>query len=232
LTTDEDSTAPHDGKTRPEVVYLSEGPPRLELIRSDRGSFTQHSLRVQGGIPGVVAVAGDGDRVLFVRHARPAVGVQLLELPRGFGEAPPAETASDPDASACWNAERELREETGYASRSSRVLGRYVTDSSLLPGEVAVVAIDVDQAKLPGARDGEIDGCVWIPRADLLGLISAGVFADAHTLSALALALGDAPSSTGAWSRKSDRLLGQDGRASGAATATGSSRPAEESSQA
>jgi 8-oxo-dGTP pyrophosphatase MutT (NUDIX family) len=175
-----------------DIVYSWSGPPRLELLRTSRGSYAQHSLRLQDGIPGVVAVAGDADRMLFVRHPRPAVGADLLELPRGFGEASPEGSPADADAAARWNAERELREETGYAALSSRVLGRYVTDSSLLPGDVAVVAIVVDPASTPGPRDGEVDDCVWIPRADLPAHIAAGAFADAHTLSALALALADA----------------------------------------
>lgn len=176
-----------------EAVYVWEGPPRLELLRETvvpaRGApWQHHRLVVQRGIPGVVIVAGDVTRLLFVRHDRPGVGDDRLELPRGFGEAGVDETESDDDA-ACRDAARELREETGHRAVSSRVLGRYVIDSALLPGTIAVVKIEVDLSRTPEPTDGETRSTLMVDRRDVPGLVRRGAVADAHTLSALALAL-------------------------------------------
>lgn len=176
-----------------ESVYLWEGPPRLELLRETvvpavGAPWQHHRLVVQRGIPGVVIVAGDASRLLFVRHARPGVGDDRLELPRGFGDPGPGHPESDDDA-ACRNGTRELREETGHHALSARVLGRYVTDSALLPGTIAVVGIEVDLSRAPEPTDGETMSTVMVDRADVPRLVRCGAVADAHTLSGLALAL-------------------------------------------
>lgn len=171
------------------VVYEWAGPPRLQMIRDDvhpagRARYQTHRLVTADGAAGVVVWAERGDDVLFVRHARSSVGRFLLELPRGFGEEHPA--VSEDDAARA-DAERELREETGYRSRSSRVIGRYILDSSLLPGENAVVSVIVDDSLPVLPSDGEADGNVWVAKSEILLMLRDGAFEDGHTLAAFAL---------------------------------------------
>ncbi|MBM7829677.1 ADP-ribose pyrophosphatase [Agromyces cerinus] len=174
-----------------ERVYHWNGPPEIELwrepVRLATGlEYTAHALRVQGGRPGVVVIARSGDDLLFVQTERPAVGGRLLELPRGFGEADPA----DPSAPVS-DALRELAEETGLRARDARVLGSYVTDSSILPGAVVVVACVVDERRPSGPTDRETERAVWVPRTGIARMVVSGALRDAHTLSALAMLQAD-----------------------------------------
>ena len=77
---------------------------RLPDDTVEEWDFVHHK---KGGGACVVPVLGDG-RILMVRQVRPALGMEMLELPAG------ARDAEDPDASV--TALRELREETGYSA--------------------------------------------------------------------------------------------------------------------
>ncbi|MGN6743388.1 MAG: NUDIX hydrolase [Amnibacterium sp.] len=172
------------------IVYRWDGPPRLELHRRpvpapDGTRRFSHALITQGGVPGVVVVALQEARVLLVEHPRPWAGGTLLELPRGFGEPADGEPGSDVAAGAA--ARRELREETGYEADAVEVIGRYHPDSALLPGAVAVVRARVRLGAVPGATDGETDGCLWLPLADVPAAVRYGRLRDGHSLAALAL---------------------------------------------
>lgn len=171
-----------------EVVYHWSGPPVLDLVRyrhpTERGTYTAHALRAQGGRVGVVVAAGDEDGLVLVEQLRPTVGSTMLELPRGFGDA-----VVGADEHAAWrsDAERELREETGLVAARSGVLGSYVADSSLLPGRVAAVEVRVRDRTIRSLPDGEVSAVVWTSWADLAGLIGDGTLCDGHTLAALSL---------------------------------------------
>ncbi len=184
------STAVEMGTDR-ERVYHWNGPPEIELwrepVRLATGlEYSAHALRVQGGRPGVVVVACSGGDLLFVETERPAVGGRLLELLRGFGEADPADSSAPVS-----DALRELAEETGLRARDARVLGSYVTDSSILPGVVVVVACVVEDRRPSGSTDREIERAVWIPRDQITHMVASGALRDAHTLSALAILQAD-----------------------------------------
>ena len=174
-------------RPEPELVYSWQGPPSLELWREpvvlpSGLEYTGHRLVASGGRPGVVVLAHRDGRMLFVRSLRPAVGRVILELPRGFGEADPA----DPDGPVS-DALRELREETGYSARAIRVRGEYTADTSILPSRVAVVECAVDPGD-PAGTDGEVIDAEWLPQRQIRALVTDGILADAHTLSALMLA--------------------------------------------
>ncbi|GAA5035634.1 NUDIX domain-containing protein [Microbacterium fluvii] len=172
---------PGPGAPDSELVYSSGGEVPLELWRGPVTlpsglSYTGHALRVRAQHPGVVIYARHAGQVLLVRSWRPAVGRELWELPRGFGTS----------ADAAAEARRELREETGLTASAARVAGSYVTDSTLLPGEVRVVVCDVDDLTA-GDTDGEVLEARWVPAVELSRMVAAGELADAHSLAAVAV---------------------------------------------
>lgn len=154
---------------------------RLEAgeMRTARGrEYVHHRLVVADGRPGAVVLALRGDSVLLVRSTREAAGAALWELPRGAGE--PEESASD-------TAIRELREETGLVGGSARVIGNYITDSSVFPQPVAVVSCVVDENCGKSEPDGEISAERWVPVSELPVLVRNGTLVDAHSLAAIAI---------------------------------------------
>lgn len=175
------SPTPGPDATGSEPVYIWKGPPRLALWRGPVTlpsglSYVGHALRTEH--PGVVIIAIEETRILLVRSFRPAVGRELWELPRGFGVS----------ADAPANALREIREETGLVGADAHVVGSYVTDSTLLPGEVHVVRLTIRTDQHPSVPDGEISDQKWVPLGDLPAMVANGLLADAHTLAALAIA--------------------------------------------
>ncbi|WP_460800573.1 NUDIX hydrolase [Microbacterium sp. GXF6406] len=165
------------------VVYDSDGalPVRLEAARVEgpAGVYTHHRLVIAEGRTGAVMVAVRDDAVLLVQSNRIAVGEELWELPRGAGDVS--------DSAATATALRELAEETGFQGAGARVIGRYVTDSTVYPQKVAVVFCRIDAGAVPGETDGEVDDARWIRTDEITRMIGNGLIADAHSLAALAL---------------------------------------------
>ncbi len=91
-----------------DIEVLGEGR-FLRLLRRGRWEFVERpNLR---GVVGIVAVTGEG-KLLLVEQYRQAVGATVIELPAGLaGDLPGAEGEELATA-----AQRELREETGYAA--------------------------------------------------------------------------------------------------------------------
>lgn len=131
---------------------------------------------------GVVIVAFVGKRLIFVRSQRPAVGEELIELPRGFAESRKAAPSG-----AIEDGLRELREETGFTGEDAEVIGSYFTDTTTLPNLIAVVCCTVKAKRNPEV-DGEVDEILLVPREDVPSMLTEGLLRDAHTLSALAIA--------------------------------------------
>jgi len=179
---------PSEGPSQQEadLVYQWLGPPRIELWREDTTlpsgkTYTAHRLRTADNKVGVVIYAEGARGILFVESFRPAIQANVLELPRGFGEGDRSDAESP-----LRDAVRELREETGYAGIRPMELARYITDTSVLPTEVAVVRCHVDE-QTPGITDGEVSRTVWVSHKDISSLIKQGIIHDAHTLAALHL---------------------------------------------
>ncbi|WP_298037688.1 NUDIX hydrolase [uncultured Microbacterium sp.] len=165
------------------VVYDSDGalPVRLEAARVEgaAGVYTHHRLVTADGRTGAVVIAVRDGAVMLVQSNRIAAGEELWELPRGAGDAF--------DEATTVTALRELMEETGFPATAARVIGRYVTDSTVYPQKVAVVSCRIEAGAIPGETDGEIADARWIRTDEITGMISNGVIADAHSLAALAL---------------------------------------------
>ncbi|MGW8484251.1 NUDIX hydrolase [Microbacterium sp. NPDC055903] len=161
------------------VVYRSEGPLDVRLEAAEADAYRHHRLIVADGRVGSVILATRDGAVLLVRSDRPAAGMTLWELPRGAGDAE--------DGDGIDTAMRELTEETGLIGRRPRVLGRYITDSSVYPQPVDVVMCEAETADPVRETDGEIDAQRWVPAGEIAVLVRDGVIMDAHSLAAIAL---------------------------------------------
>ncbi|MHA3723839.1 NUDIX hydrolase [Leucobacter sp. HY1910] len=166
------------------VYHSNDGlPVRLESaprVTVSGVQYTHHRLVVSDGRPGAVIVASDEQqRVMLVLSRREAMDEWIWELPRGAGDL------DDPAALA--TGVRELREETGHATRAARVLGVLVTDSAIFPQRVAIVHCLLKRKAPRSVPDGEVAAARWCSPADLEELISSGVIHDALSLSAIAL---------------------------------------------
>lgn len=181
-------SVPSDGPNQQEadLVYEWVGPPKIELWREETRlpsgkTYTAHRLRTAENKIGVVIYAEGAQGILFVESFRPAIQEHILELPRGFGEGDRSDAESP-----LRDAVRELHEETGYLGTHPAEMGRYITDTSVLPTEVAVIRCQV-QEQSPGITDGEVSRTVWVSQAEIPSLVVQGIIHDAHTLAALQL---------------------------------------------
>jgi ADP-ribose pyrophosphatase len=129
--------------------------------------------------PGSVAVVAidDDSRVVLVRQLREAARAELLELPAGTAEA-----GEDPLVTA----QRELREETGYAGGAWRRLGAVWTS----PGFVREhMHLFLAEGVEPGEAEPEVDEdveLVLVPFAEAVA--GAAELEDAKTVAGLLLA--------------------------------------------
>lgn len=162
-----------------------------ELVcRTDHFDIVRATLRERGGEPfrrlvvehpGAVAlVALDGDgRWLLVEQYRHPAGQRLLEIPAGTRE---------PGEAPAVTAQRELREETGFAAGTLRHLG----GAWMAPGYTAeyidfYLATDLVVDPLPADADEGISAPLPLTEAEVWAAIAAGTIADAKTLVALSL---------------------------------------------
>ena len=139
-----------------------------------------HYIKETGADNGAVVLARQGGDFLFVRVRRPAHGAPFIEAPRGYGE---------PGESAARCAARELREETGFAVAPEALvaLGWLRPNSAILASSVQAFFAEIPGDAEPAATDGETEGLVWIPEADLPRALADGRLGDGFTLAALAL---------------------------------------------
>lgn len=131
--------------------------------------------------PGAVSIIpiDEQGRILFVRQFRPAAWQEVLELPAGT-----LEKGEDPLECA----KRELREETGWATRQIKELGAFY----LAPGYSSeclhmFLARDLYHAPLQADQD-EFINVEAIPLARAYEMAYKGEFKDGKTLAGLLLA--------------------------------------------
>ena len=175
---------PPDDRPAPRVLGT-------ELVcRTDHFDITRSTLQESGGAPferlvvehpGAVAmVALDADgRWLLVRQYRHPAGRSLLEIPAGTREA---------DEDPAVTAQRELREETGFAAGDLVHLG----GAWMAPGYTAefidfYLATDLRHDPLPADEDEGLSAPIAVAEADLWRMARSGALDDAKTLVALSL---------------------------------------------
>lgn len=157
-----------------------------EQIGIDGLPYRTHRLVAAEGRMGAVILATCDDRLLLVQSHRLAAGRTMWELPRGMGER---------DETATETALRELAEETGMHGAEVKQLGTYITDTSLFPQPVAVVACTVASSAPRTSTDGEITAERWADAGELRELVRSGAIHDAHSLAAICLHLLEGASS-------------------------------------
>ncbi len=131
--------------------------------------------------PGAVAIIpiDSNDNVLLVRQYRYPVGLDLLEIPAGV-----IEERESPDHTA----QRELREETGYASRNLRALGGIYSSPGFCDEILYMyLARDLVESRLPGDDDEDIT-VERVPMSDIGRLIRFGEIQDAKSVAGLLMA--------------------------------------------
>jgi ADP-ribose pyrophosphatase len=153
--------------------------PRLHVRREhgvlpDGRRVSFHAVRVPP-VAYVVPLLDDG-RVVLIRQYRPIVGVEIWELPAGTLEA-------GESAEAC--AQRELREEAGYAAGRLEPLGEALADPGLTDERIFLfVARDLRPVDRSLDADEHI-AVVPVPLAEAYRMLETGEILDAGTLLAL-----------------------------------------------
>lgn len=169
----------------PEVTLSSERvfTGRRLVMRVDRvrlADGTEAVREVAEHPNSVVIVAVDEDQnLLLVRQYRKAVERELLELPAGVieGDDPPIESA-----------QRELREETGFAASELTELGHfYPSPGGLTECLYAFLGTSLTHAPLDPDDDERIE-LVRMGFREAVEMARTGGFHDAKTIAALFMA--------------------------------------------
>ena len=150
---------------------------RVDTVSLPSGRETSREVVEHNGSVVIVPIDSD-DNVILVRQYRHPTGRVLLEAPAGTLEG-----SEDPDDCA----QRELREETGFASRDLRSLGGFWTVPGFCTEYIrAYVARDLVPSKLAQDYDEDIE-IDRRPLSQIPDLIRRGEIQDAKTLAALLL---------------------------------------------
>lgn len=141
----------------------------VALVPSQYGPFTTYTSGAGRGAG--VLVVRDG-AVLLVRQARPAVGLNVWEMPRGgcaHGE------------SFATAAARELCEEAGLdiAEGDLRPLGQVLPDTGCLTTVVGLFLADANGHE--AVVGDEVDAVAWVHADDLVNACISGVITDSFT---------------------------------------------------
>jgi ADP-ribose pyrophosphatase len=128
--------------------------------------------------PGAVVIVPmvDADRVCLIRNERVAVGKTLVELPAGTLEPP------EPPHMC---AERELREETGYAATQWHGLPGFYMSPGILCERMHVYVAEGLTAGDPAREAGEEIDNLIVRWDEALAMIDRGEIEDAKTVAAL-----------------------------------------------
>ena len=153
------------------------------LLTPDGRHITREVIHHPGAVA-IIPIDAD-DNVLLVRQYRYPVGLELLEIPAGVieaGESP--DTGESPDNTA----QRELREETGYASRNLRPLGGIYSSPGFCDEMLYIyLARDLVESDLPGDEDEDIT-LERVPMSGVDRLIRLGEIQDAKSVAGLLMA--------------------------------------------
>ena len=147
------------------------------LLMPDGRQITREVIHHPGAVA-IIPIDSD-DNVLLVRQFRYPVGHDLLEIPAGVIEE---------GESSDHTAQRELREETGYASRNLRPLGGIYSSPGFCDEMLYMyLARDLVESKLPGDEDEDIT-LERVPMSGVDRLIRLGEIQDAKSVAGLLMA--------------------------------------------
>jgi len=151
---------------------------RVDTVEDAGGRRHRRELVIHPGAVAILALV-DGD-VLLVRQFRAAVGQICLELPAGTLDRAADGSIEDPERAA----PRELGEETGYAARDWRHLGRFFTAPGFATEEMHLYLAS-GLTPLPAyagpAEDERLD-LVRIPWRRAVEMAEEGLIDDAKSL--------------------------------------------------
>ena len=166
-------------KTRAQVVYST---PFFDLVAKPGSSEDRHPYYAIDTADYVSIVAlTPNNEIVLVRHRRPVVDAEVLELPSGHvdGDETPTRAAA-----------RELREETGFIARDVELLGTLKPDTGRLANRMHVCFA----ANVTGPeRLAEIESGIVpqiCPVSELGSVLREGQFDHALGLAAVFLATG------------------------------------------
>ena len=151
----------------------------VDTVLLPDGREVSREIVVHNGAVVIVPIDQD-DNVLLVRQYRHAAGESVLEAPAGMLEdsESPAECA-----------QRELREEVGYASTNLRALGGWWSAPGFCTEFIyAYLARNLVENSLPADDDEDIQ-LERLPISRIPQLIRVGEIQDAKTIAALLMAM-------------------------------------------
>jgi len=151
---------------------------RVDTVEDADGRRHRRELVVHPGAVAIVALV-DGD-VLLVRQFRGPVGRICLELPAGTLDRAADGSIEDPRLAAA----RELGEETGYAAREWRHLGRFFTAPGFATEEMHLylaTGLTPVEGYAGPAEDERLD-LVRIPWRHAVEMAEEGLIDDAKSL--------------------------------------------------
>ena len=161
-----DSRRIYDGR----IVNL-----RVDTVEMRNGRRAPREVVEHTQAVAVVPVAPDG-RIVLVRQYRLPVGAVMLELPAGS-----LDPGEDPEAGA----QRELREETGYAAgRLTRLFGFWVAPGYCTEYIHVYLAEDLGESRLDADEDEDVE-IELLSLDDALRAIDEGGIEDAKSLCGL-----------------------------------------------
>lgn len=148
------------------------------LMAADGRRYTRQIVHHPGAVA-IVPIDAD-DNVLMVRQYRHPIEQALLEIPAGV-----VEIGESPDDTA----QRELREETGFATRNLRAVGGIYSSPGFCDEMVYMyIARDLIPSRLPADDDEDIS-VERVPLSQAGRLIRLGEIQDAKSVAGLLMAL-------------------------------------------
>lgn len=148
------------------------------LMAADGRRYTRQIVHHPGAVA-IVPIDAD-DNVLMVRQYRHPIEQALLEIPAGV-----VEIGESPDDTA----QRELREETGFATRNLRAVGGIYSSPGFCDEMVYMyIARDLIPSRLPADDDEDIT-VERVPMSQAGRLIRLGEIQDAKSVAGLLMAL-------------------------------------------
>ena len=151
---------------------------RREVIRLPNGGTAPRDVVEHPDAVSIVAVDSDNN-VLLVRQYRRATRLFLLEVPAGV---------MDPGEEPVQSAQRELREETGFAAATLEFLGDFYTAPGILTERMyAFLATGLTEDALPPDEDEDIE-VERVPLARAMEMARSAELHDAKSIVSLLMA--------------------------------------------